>query len=84
MELVFAIVNMRDEVLWLNPRLPDELQEFRLRIRYRGHWLRLRATHDTLTVSFEQGGSGPAQIGFQETFFRFSEDDRREFALCNG
>lgn len=74
-------IEMREEVLWLNPCLPDELQDIRLRIRYRGHWLRLHVTHENLTVSFEHGWSGPARIGFGDQVYTFSEGDQREFTL---
>lgn len=72
-------IEMRDEVLWLNPCLPDELQEIRLRIRYRGHWLRLLATHGKLTVSFEHGWSGPAKVGFRDQVYTFSEGRETTF-----
>jgi len=74
-------IEMRDEVLWLNPCLPTELQEIRLRMRYRGHWLRLHATHDKLTVSFEHGWSGSAKVGFQDQVYTFSPGEQRKFTL---
>lgn len=74
-------IEMREGVLWLNPCLPNELGEIKLRIRYHGHWLRLHVTHETLAVSFEQGWSGPAKIGFRDQVYTFSEGDHREFRL---
>jgi len=76
-------IEIRDEVLWLNPCLPDELGEIRLRLRYRGHWLQLHATHHKLTVSFEHGWFGQAKIGFRDQVHTFSEGDRREFDLSH-
>jgi trehalose/maltose hydrolase-like predicted phosphorylase len=55
-----------DSVLWLNPCLPDDLKEVHLRIRFRGHWLRLHVTHREVAVRFEHGWPGPAKIGFQD------------------
>lgn len=74
-------IEMRDGALWLNPCLPNELKGVRLRIRYRGHWLQLRATHNKLSVAFEHGWSGSARIGFRDRVYTFSEGDRREFKL---
>ena len=74
-------IKMHDEVLWLNPCLPYELKQIRLRLRYRGHWLRLYLTHETLTVCFEHGWSGPAKIGFRDKVYTFREGDCRDFPL---
>lgn len=74
-------IEMRDGALWFNPRLPDELSDVRLRIRYRGHWLSLRLTHEQLTVSFDRGGSRSVKIGFQEELYEMSQGETREFTL---
>ena len=45
-------IEIRDDVLWLNPLLPDPLRRLQIRIRYRGQWLRLEVEHERLTVEF--------------------------------
>lgn len=75
-------IEMRDEVLWFNPCLPERLKEIRQRIRYRGHWLRLHVTHEKLSVCLERGWAGSAKIGFRDRVYEFSEGDCREFALA--
>lgn len=77
-------INVRDEVLWLNPCLPEELDEVKLRIRYRGHWMKLILTHDQLTVCFEHGGTGPAHVGFRDRVYVCHEGDCREFNIHTG
>jgi trehalose/maltose hydrolase-like predicted phosphorylase len=74
-------VEVRNDILWLNPCLPKELQEIRLRIRYRGHWLRLHVTHTTLAVAFEHGWSGSVKIGFREDVHTFAQGEKKTFAL---
>ncbi|MDP3938887.1 MAG: glycosyl hydrolase family 65 protein [Deltaproteobacteria bacterium] len=44
-------LELRGDVLWLNPRLPDDLRRLRLSVRYRGHSLELEVSHEALTVS---------------------------------
>jgi Cation transporter/ATPase, N-terminus/Glycosyl hydrolase family 65, C-terminal domain len=39
-------VEIRDKILCLNPCLPEELQDLRLSIHYRGHWLRRCVPHE--------------------------------------
>ena len=75
-------IQMRDSVLWLNPCLPRELKDIRLRIRYRGHWLRLHVTHSKLVICLEHGWSGSAQIGFQDQVHDLHEGDCCEFELA--
>lgn len=76
-------IEVRDDVLWLNPCLPDALKEIRQRLRYHGHWLRLHLTGDKLTVCFEHGWSGPARIGIGDEVYTFVEGDCREFDVVS-
>jgi trehalose/maltose hydrolase-like predicted phosphorylase len=74
-------MEMRDEVLWLNPFLPEELSDVRLRIRYRGHWLSLHLTDKKFTVSFDRGWSPSACIGFCGKVYEMKQGETREFVL---
>lgn len=57
-------LEMRDEVLWFNPRLPDEISEIKFEAHYRGHWLKLSFTKEQFHVHFERGGSGLTRVGY--------------------
>jgi trehalose/maltose hydrolase-like predicted phosphorylase len=72
---------LREDALWLNPCLPDDIPEIRLRLRYRGHWLRLHITHEKLAVTFEHGGSGAARVGFRDQVHIFAQGQERVFDL---
>lgn len=74
-------IEMREEALWFNPGLPDELQDVRLRIRYRGHWLSLQLSHEKLTVSFDRGGSQRVKIGFRGELYEMTQGETQEFTL---
>jgi alpha,alpha-trehalase len=71
-------IEVRDDVLWLNPCLPEQLNEVRFRIRYRGHWLGLHVNHERLTIAFEDGGA-PAKIGFAGEVHIFDKGEVKEF-----
>ncbi len=71
----------RDDVLWLNPRLPDELPSVSFRIRYRGHWLAILITRHLLRVSVERSWHEAAQIGFCGQVYTIQQGDFKEFAL---
>jgi len=76
-------LEMRDGILWFNPVLPPELPCVRMRIRYRGHWLAVRATQRTLTVSFERGWSPAVPIGCCEEVHEMTQGETREFTLTS-
>ena len=81
MQRCYTGIEMRHEVLWLNPRLPDGLDGLDLSIRYRGHWLSIHITHDTLRVAFEEGRSGPACIGFAGEVYEMAQGQDVSFSL---
>jgi trehalose/maltose hydrolase-like predicted phosphorylase len=74
-------IEMRDEVLWLNPCLPEDLHELSLTIRYRSHWLSLNVTHDKLRVAFKTGWAPTAKVGLRDQIYDFRAGDVKELAL---
>lgn len=74
-------LEMRDDVLWLNPRLPDGLHTLALTIRYRGHWLALHITQTRLTVTFEHGWPTAARVGFRGEVFDMEQGQQIAFDL---
>ena len=74
-------IEMRDEVLWLNPRLPEDLRSLTLHMRYRSHGLTLEVTHETLRVAVRQGWAKTAKIGFHNQVYEFEAGDVKEFTL---
>jgi len=77
----YSGIEIRHDVLWLNPRLPDELELLQLRVRYRSHWIVLRITHEEIEISLEEGGLNPIQVGLHGDVYTFSEGDSRKFDL---
>ncbi len=74
-------MEFRNDVLWLNPVLPEGLESLQLRIRYRAHWISLHVTHDRLFISFFKGYSPEVEIGVQDKVYTFKQGDSREFKL---
>ena len=68
-------IETRQEVLWLNPRLPNELARLRLRIRYRQASLCLDVTHEVLKVRVVHCPIEPIRIGFGDRVMDLKEDD---------
>ncbi len=58
-------LEIRDDVLWLNPRLPDELDALETTIRYRGHWrIEVRVEGQRLRLKVPSGDAAPFRLGF--------------------
>jgi trehalose/maltose hydrolase-like predicted phosphorylase len=74
-------LEIRGGILWLNPRLPKEIEGFNMRIRYRGHWIWMQFTQQKVEVSFESGRSPHIQIGFVDKVYELGEGDCKEFLL---
>lgn len=77
----YAGIEMREGLLWLNPRLPEGLGGLKLTICYQGHGLKLCIDHEELALEFEKGWSGSARIGFAEEVYEMSQGDQMRFNL---
>jgi alpha,alpha-trehalase len=71
----------RDEVLWFNPRLPEELTRLRLRIRYHQASIQLDVTHSQLRIQVLHCPCPPVRIGYQGQVLEAKEKDILHFAL---
>ncbi len=74
-------LEIRNDVLWLNPMLPEELESISLRIRYRGHWIRLMVDQENLRIAFEEGKSRQVNIGVHGDIYTFKQGESRTFEL---
>ena len=64
-------IEVRGDVLRLNPELPREMERLDMRIRYRGHSLHLRLTRDSLTVRGGDGAAPPISLCVDGKVYEF-------------
>ena len=74
-------IEVRGDVLRLNPQLPQEMTRLDMRIRYRGHSLELRLTRDSLRVRGHDGTAAPISLCIGDKIYEFASDTTRVFAL---
>jgi trehalose/maltose hydrolase-like predicted phosphorylase len=74
-------IEVTGDVLRLNPRLPEELERLDMRIRYRGHTLDLRLTHEALSVRCRETGVGPIRFGLRDEVYEVTGGSTRVFKL---
>jgi beta-phosphoglucomutase family hydrolase len=76
-------IEVRGDVLRLNPELPREMERLDMRIRYRGHSLDLRLTRDSLTVRGRDGAAPPISLCVDGKICEFVSGTSRVFPLNN-
>jgi trehalose/maltose hydrolase-like predicted phosphorylase len=74
-------LEIRDDVLWLNPVLPEEMPCLNLQLRYRGHWIELNLTADKMVITFDRGWSKEVKIGVRGEVHTFQTGDQKEFDI---
>lgn len=90
-------IEMRGNVLYFNPTLPDNLRRLRARMRYREHELELDVTAEALSISSRRLTAEPITIAYRGRFRTISpgsafafrlikpqERDRRDDAAADG
>ncbi len=74
----------REDVLWLNPALPEQLSSLEMEIRYRGHWgVHLDVTDERLRVSLPPSECAPIKVGFGGEVVTIDPGGMREFSLTS-
>lgn len=66
-------LEVRNNVLYINPVLPDNLSDVEQRIRYRSHWIDMRISKSRLLLSFEKGWGNPITVRIRDREFVFSD-----------
>ena len=62
----YSGVNPREDVLWVNPRLPDQLDHLSFAIRYRRHWgITIEIADGRLRLRVPPSDAPPITVGFR-------------------
>jgi trehalose/maltose hydrolase-like predicted phosphorylase len=72
----------REDVLWLNPCLPEELDGLDFDVRYRGHWgINLHLTPQRLVVRVADSDAAPIRVGVNGEVVELAPGSMHEFPL---
>jgi alpha,alpha-trehalase len=74
-------LELRGEVLWLNPRLPKPMRQLHLFVHYRGHSIALDITHERLRVSAERCAAPTMKVGLRDRVYELKATETKEFPL---
>jgi beta-phosphoglucomutase family hydrolase len=75
---------MRQDVLWLNPCLPDQLQRMSFCIHYRKQSLHLELNRDRLYVTARYSAAAPIKLGFKGHVHELHAGECKEFHMPQG
>lgn len=81
MQRCYAGIEIRDNVLWLNPSLPQEIKKLNFNIRYRGNWICLTIYPKEMHLEATEGWNFPVYIGVNHKIFKFEKADSSTFLL---
>jgi trehalose/maltose hydrolase-like predicted phosphorylase len=71
-ERCYLGLETRDDALWLNPRLPDQVTRLHTTLAYRGHRLRITATHNDTTIAASPCDAQPATVRIGDHLIQIS------------
>jgi trehalose/maltose hydrolase-like predicted phosphorylase len=71
-ERCYLGLETRDDTLWLNPRLPDQVTRLHTTLSYRGHRLRITATHTDTTIAASPCDAQPATVRIGDDILQIS------------
>lgn len=74
-------LEVRGDVLYIHPRLPDDIGTLSFRIRYRSHWLWLAISHEAITVTAEEGWGNPITVDIEGERHTYTGKETRTCAL---
>jgi beta-phosphoglucomutase family hydrolase len=72
---------IHEGVLWLNPRLPDDLRSLSLCLRLRGGWIHLHVDHERLVARYTSGKASCVRVGFAGEVHELQLGERRTFPV---
>ncbi|GLW74129.1 family 65 glycosyl hydrolase [Kitasatospora phosalacinea] len=75
-------LELREDALWLDPRLPSALGSLTMDLRYRGHWgVRIAVDRKNVTVALDPDHQEPVTVHLRGTTARVGPGGSRTFAL---
>jgi alpha,alpha-trehalase len=71
----------RNDILWMDPALPNEIKKILFTIFYHGHTFYLDASPEKLEIKSSPGVARPIEIGFRSKLFQMRPGETRTFKL---
>ncbi|MCW8953492.1 MAG: trehalose-phosphatase [Sulfurimonas sp.] len=73
----------RDDILYLNPSLPKELQDIKLKLHYRGQWLNVDIYQDKIIIMAQTSNAKEININIKGELFMLECGETKEIDYTN-
>ncbi len=77
-------IEFRNNVIYFNPNIPEELKSVAMTIRYRENWLNIKCDQHTLTITSEKCTVPSIMIGFRENVHTLEPGNSLAFDTVKG
>jgi alpha,alpha-trehalase len=74
-------LEFHDDILFLNPNIPDDLPKLSMRNKYRGKWFDIAVTPEVMTITFEQCELEATKVSFQDKIYQLKPGETLTFDL---
>ncbi len=74
-------IETREDMLWVDPALPSEIESIKLEVRYRGQWVRLEVEPEKMTIRTDPAEDGDVRVGYRDKIIDVPPGASREIAL---
>ena len=74
-------LEIREDVLQLNPQFPDELKRINFHIRYRDHWIELDISSDRIKLNALSSGAQSIRVQIKDKDYELQQGKTLEVAL---
>jgi trehalose/maltose hydrolase-like predicted phosphorylase len=77
----FTGIEIRNEILWICPRLPNELDKMRLLIHFRGHSLELNISGGFLDINVKRSLTPAGKLAMDGVIYDFKQGSKFKFPI---
>ena len=77
----YTDMSLREDILWFNPQLPEEMDYLSMLVSYRDHSLRVEIVPDKMKITALKVSAEPVKIGYNEKVHRLKPGRLLELKL---
>ncbi|MFO8140560.1 MAG: glycosyl hydrolase family 65 protein [Marinobacter sp.] len=74
-------LEFHDDILFLNPHIPDDLPKLSMKVKYQGNWFDIAISSETMTITSDRCEGEATKISFQDTVHALKPGDTLVFDL---
>jgi alpha,alpha-trehalase len=77
-------LELHDDILFVNPSIPQGLPQLFMRIKYRGNWFDINATPQSMTIASDKGEMHSTKLSFKNKIYELEPGESLTFDVGQG